>query len=675
MAQTIIVDISTRGANPVAYTHQGDTGRTFFAEIYENGEAFAVAGYTIKVGAILPADRGYYVIAGNDMVTATKTNDNTTNKIYFTLSDKYSLKAGNGILTLIFTSNTGTPSTIRPINIDLRIQKSADADDTVLGASDWPTGLYDYMDNWLAENEPTEIANLKSDLKQTDESLSLYKISFSIESGQTHPSTKIIDALIPAGTPYYIKFSAPEGTQIAPKAYFSDASEQGKSVRSGNSAVKYIDNKDIIGFGFYSASTNPTGTVKVWVYLEASPINAVNLTENVQNDVDKISKIYNYFNYADAVDNNYLNSSGYLTEHTGYCVTNYIPVKTGDTVYAQYFGAGTPAFSHVCRYTQDKTFIDRIAASGTSYIADFDGYVRFNVSKGGTYLLNHLYCISLNDNNIDVEHKYGLVGIKEEADYAIQITKIDTFNYLIRFGDFSVILFYTDNTGSNSHNWNIKRVRHGENVLIVDGTDILGPIKINDNTDFIGGVHGDETTNSITVCLSGEAYNLEDIDNVYGNTLTLTIKSTVYDQDNPSTAMFDRYVQIAFERNKMYVSNTYKALSSCTLKRATNGGLLAATNPIIKNIIINNAFYSSAPTESVYIQSKENVCATINTIYGSMTVKNVSGHEKDTYIGYMQVFHEETPIRCKIYFDTYKEGSYPISSGDLITGAFEYLFS
>ena len=164
MAQTIIVDISTRGANPVAYTHQGDTGRTFFAEIYENGEAFAVAGYTIKVGAILPADRGYYVIAGNDMVTATKTNDNTTNKIYFTLSDKYSLKAGNGILTLIFTSNTGTPSTIRPINIDLRIQKSADGDDVIMGASDWPVGIYDYINDWLEENDPAEIANIKSEM-------------------------------------------------------------------------------------------------------------------------------------------------------------------------------------------------------------------------------------------------------------------------------------------------------------------------------------------------------------------------------------------------------------------------------------------------------------------------------------------------------------------------------
>lgn len=189
MAQTIIVDISTRGANPVAYTHQGDTGRTFFAEIYENGEAFAVAGYTIKVGAILPADRGYTVIAGNDMVTATKTNDNTTNKIYFTLSDKYSLKAGNGILTLIFTSNTGTPSTIRPINIDLRIQKSADADDTIAGASDFPEGLeaiaeevfQEYLSTYLPPVAPSAsaAANKAADAKLTGEALANLKSDLS----------------------------------------------------------------------------------------------------------------------------------------------------------------------------------------------------------------------------------------------------------------------------------------------------------------------------------------------------------------------------------------------------------------------------------------------------------------------------------------------------------------
>ena len=150
MAQTIIVDISTRGANPVAYTHQGDTDRTFFVELYENGEPFAVAGFTTKVGAILPADRGYTVIAGSDMVSATKSNDGT-NKLFFTLTEKYTRKAGNGILTLILTTNTGTPAKIRPINIDLRIQRSADGADTIAGASDFPATMETITENVAEE--------------------------------------------------------------------------------------------------------------------------------------------------------------------------------------------------------------------------------------------------------------------------------------------------------------------------------------------------------------------------------------------------------------------------------------------------------------------------------------------------------------------------------------------
>lgn len=176
MAQTIIADISTRGANPVAYTHQGDTDRTFFVELYENGEPFAVAGFTAKVGAILPADRGYTVIAGNDMVSATKSNDGT-NKLFFTLTEKYTRKAGNGILTLILTTNTGTPAKIRPINIDLRIQRSADADDTIAGASDFPATLSGLVANWCEANvtpiiDPTlSRAGYVADAKATGDAL------------------------------------------------------------------------------------------------------------------------------------------------------------------------------------------------------------------------------------------------------------------------------------------------------------------------------------------------------------------------------------------------------------------------------------------------------------------------------------------------------------------------
>lgn len=194
MAQTINVDISTRGAPPVAYTHQGDTDRTFLVNLFENGEDFAVAGFTVKVAAILPGDGGYTVISGADMVSATKTTTGT-NQIMFTPSAQYTARSGRGILTLIMTTNTGTPATLRPINIDFRIQKSADGEDVIAGASDFPEGLeaiaesvfQEYLSTYLPPVAPSssadankaasakltgeELSNLKSDLNDLSESV------------------------------------------------------------------------------------------------------------------------------------------------------------------------------------------------------------------------------------------------------------------------------------------------------------------------------------------------------------------------------------------------------------------------------------------------------------------------------------------------------------------------
>ena len=180
MAQTINVDISTRGAPPVAYTHQGDTDRTFLVNVFENGAAFGVAGFTVKVAAILPSDNGYTVITGADMVSATKTNTGT-NQLMFTPSAQYTARSGRGILTLIMTTNTGTPATIRPINIDFRIQKSADGDNVIAGASDFPEGLeeiaesvfQEYLSTYLPPVAPSSsaAANKAADAKLTGEAL------------------------------------------------------------------------------------------------------------------------------------------------------------------------------------------------------------------------------------------------------------------------------------------------------------------------------------------------------------------------------------------------------------------------------------------------------------------------------------------------------------------------
>ena len=138
MTQTIIVDINTRGPNPIAYTHQGDTGRTFIVELYENGEEFStLSGYTAKVAAVVPSDTGYYVLTGDEMVEPYI----SSNRLIVDLTERYTARSGRGFLTIILTSNTGEPSTIRPINIDLEIQKSADGEDVIAGASDFPQPL------------------------------------------------------------------------------------------------------------------------------------------------------------------------------------------------------------------------------------------------------------------------------------------------------------------------------------------------------------------------------------------------------------------------------------------------------------------------------------------------------------------------------------------------------
>ena len=156
--QTIRIDLNTGRTIPVAFAHQNDTNRQLTFQLYNNGVAFTPSSTTVKFAYKSPIVNGRYsVITGSQMESGTVSGNTVT----VTLPAKYTQVSGVGLLTMILTTSGNT---LRPVNIKFVCQGSADGDDTILNASDWPDGLYDYMDNWLAENEPTEIANLKSDL-------------------------------------------------------------------------------------------------------------------------------------------------------------------------------------------------------------------------------------------------------------------------------------------------------------------------------------------------------------------------------------------------------------------------------------------------------------------------------------------------------------------------------
>ena len=402
----------------------------------------------------------------------------------------------------------------------------------------------------------------------------------------------------------------------------------------------------------------------------------------ILNDINKrlndISARANFFIYDELLDNHSMQNNGYfLTPGQNYCATNKIKVEKGDIIYLGYFGNDDAIvyLYQVLKYTNKSDWIGRETLSNNpkSYIADFDGYVRFNVYKtSGTNLKNTLV-ISKNkivEEYIDSTYRV----VNKDNTNNVNITKINNTLYKIIFGKFNLDLFYTENETTNNHNWNLKEIRNKNNVIVPEGTDIIGPVKINNNTDFIGGVHGDEITENITIACDGVSYDLNKIDTIDCENLTLTMKSSCYDQET-NEKIFDRFIQIIFSTNKIFISNSFKAVKSCILKRATNGGLIACRNNIIKNIIFNNSYFDEAPTTSVSNLSNKNIMATINTIYGSVTVRNITGHENDTYRGNLAVFSNENPIRSKIYLDTYKEGTYNINVGDVINGAFEYIFS
>ena len=156
--QTIRIDLNTGRTIPVAFAHQNDTNRQLTFQLYNNGVAFTPSSTTVKFAYKSPIVNGRYsVITGSQMASGTVSGNTVT----VTLPAQYTQVSGVGLLTMILTTSGNT---LRPVNIKFVCQGSADGDDTILAASDWPEGLYDYMDNWLEENEPTEIANLKSEI-------------------------------------------------------------------------------------------------------------------------------------------------------------------------------------------------------------------------------------------------------------------------------------------------------------------------------------------------------------------------------------------------------------------------------------------------------------------------------------------------------------------------------
>lgn len=425
----------------------------------------------------------------------------------------------------------------------------------------------------------------------------------------------------------------------------------------------YSDSDYINGFAIYK--NYPSLSYKSIKY---------NLIENYE-QLDEISTYKNYL--IDFKLGSSMASNNTLSYAQNFFIANIMECKTGDVFYIKYFNNDNSIqFTNVNKLDINKHFIERSSVGAKSYTATHNGYVIFTCANPNRKTDIGSYCVISKNEELTayVPPKRYLIGtVVNNSDVLIE--KNNDTNYLISFGDFKITLFKTENVSTNAFNWNLKDITDKlGNIIVPTGTDIIGPIKLQGNSDFIGGVHGDETTNYVTVGINGNTYDLENVTYISGNSITITMKSTCYDEQTKNPA-FDRFITIIITKNKIKISNSFKALANCTLISGPIGGLIACRNNIIKDIIFNNAYFNEPPTVQQDIASKYNTTATINTIYGSLTVNNIKGYTNDSYEGYLQTFANETPIRNKIYFMNYKLGTYSVSTGDILAGEFEYIFS
>ena len=156
ITQTVRVDLNTGKVMPTAYVHQNDTARTLVFELYLNGASFDVSSYTVKFAYVSPTVNGQHtVIAGSGMASGLVSG----NKVTVTLPSAYTAISGVGLLTMIITPGSGT---IRPVNIRLVVQKSADGADAVSGASDFPATLEEFASEWFEANASSVVSDVIS---------------------------------------------------------------------------------------------------------------------------------------------------------------------------------------------------------------------------------------------------------------------------------------------------------------------------------------------------------------------------------------------------------------------------------------------------------------------------------------------------------------------------------
>jgi len=208
--------------------------------------------------------------------------------------------------------------------------------------------------------------------------------------------------------------------------------------------------------------------------------------------------------------------------------------------------------------------------------------------------------------------------------------------------------------------------------VVWSGSDADGVVKLVGESDFIGGLHGDEATTAMHMLIDGVEVASGDFSKVEYSTLVVYCESTIYHCDT-TTPAFTRYKVLTFDADGVRIQNRWVAAETVNVHLCYFGMLSVlrlcsdGTTPLINGYSVSPIFELMGNAETTEI-AEGNDEAMMHTRYGDMSI-TYNGPAGTTNYGGVNNYN--TPDqRLKVYMGTvWTNGAgKTFAAGEALTG-------
>lgn len=223
-------------------------------------------------------------------------------------------------------------------------------------------------------------------------------------------------------------------------------------------------------------------------------------------------------------------------------------------------------------------------------------------------------------------------------------------DYIFTANGYEINLIRVVNESTRANQWNIMGIFKDGKTVCTRGTDIVGVLKEDGESDFMGGVHGDEACYDFIITADGKALT----DETECSRLIIKMSSHLT-RVSSGENIIDRYSTIEIDDNSITVTTKFECLvNDFKLEIAFNGGMFAwrDNDAIQQRTNKGDIISDGGKTPYCIIADREITYAECLLENAHVKVENLIGYNNERYVGKAFYYGNEYNPRIKIYFST-----------------------